>query len=148
MRTPQEKKNMQYVMQIRTVLVTFAVAFCIGLFMPNHSNSYKIATILWVSAFIFMFAIYNPLYARNYKVYVKDNMLFLESGVLILSKRAISIPNIQYVKQSQGIIQKCFYQYSVVVYTAGGTIYVSGLSIDNALRLQKKLTSWKEVQKP
>lgn len=147
MRTQQEKKNMRFVMQIRTILVTFAVAFLVGLIMPMSSNSYKIATVIWVAVFIFMFATYNPLYAKNYKVYVRDGMLFIESGVLIKSKRAVSIKNIQYIKQSQGFIQKFFYQYTIVVYTAGDTIYVGGLSIDSARRLRKKLVSWNEVEK-
>ncbi|MEG1448901.1 MAG: PH domain-containing protein [Oscillospiraceae bacterium] len=144
MRTDREKKNMQYVMQIRTVLVAFAICFFIGVFMPNSSKSYKVAITLWIVAFVFMFVVYNPLYSKKYKVFVRGNMLFVLSGVLIYSKKAIQLSNIQYIKQSQGLIQKLFYQYTVVVYTAGGTIYASGLSLENAQRLQKKLLSWRE----
>lgn len=146
MRTAQEKKNMKYVMQIRTILITFLFAFCVGIFMPNNSHTYKIANIIWIIIFVFIYSIYNPIYSNNYSIYIKDDMLFLQSGVFIITKKQISVSNIQYFKQSQGIIQRFFSQYSVIVYTAGATIYISGLSLDNALKLQKKISIGNEVQ--
>lgn len=74
---------------------------------------------LLIPAVILVFCAYTLLGWWRLVYYVKDNELYLESGVFTIKKRSIPFERIQGVQISEGLIQRLFGLVSLEVQTAG-----------------------------
>ena len=79
---------------------------------------------------------------QKFSYELSDELLFIRSGVIVLSERCVPMARVQHVDVTTGPLEKMFELATVVAFTAGGTsatISIPGLSPARASALRDRL---------
>lgn len=135
-----------YMFTVKTIISLFICAlFGFFIYLTTFSNLlYLKVIVIIISSLIILIAFINSfiLSFLTYKYYgyqINEENIHVIKGVLFKSETIIPIKRIQHVEVLEGPIQLLFKQASVLIYTAGSALNITGLSKEKALEVSKSI---------
>ena len=125
----------------RMVAAAFALAaaFAVALLFGQHPLLFRLTTGLWVVVFLGFFVIYCPIKYNRLKYSVGNGQVLLRGGVLYRRVKAIPLSNIQFTAAFASPLHRLFGLCTVALAAAGGSLFLTGLTREDAARLEKLL---------
>lgn len=130
--------------RILLVVVSFLPILAISLFLTS-STLYKVGVGIWGVLFILFFAWYLPKLYNSMVYIIDENNVVFRRGVFITKVVNMPINNIQYTTISISPFARIMGVVTLIVVAPGARLSLAGLSMKEARRISKDITTLIEV---
>lgn len=93
----------------------------------------------WVLVCLFFAAVYIPISYHRMQYGIVDDKLVVRSGVIYHSCRSMPLSSVKYVISVRGPLEQLLGMTMLMVFSAGGLLWVNGLTLEEGRKLHKRL---------
>lgn len=127
------------VWRLRLLLCTLLPSFFSALFFGSRGPIWWSCTIVWVAAFCYFYIFYYPIKLKKLSFGGNDRCLLIHCGVIYTRVKAIPYESIQYLSVTSSPLERLFGICSLVLYMAGASAYLPGLTPEEAETIRADL---------
>lgn len=131
-----------YAWWVRLFAITLVPCAVTTVALPLFSLWWNILMAVWLTAFSVFFVWYYPLKYKKLRYAVTDKLVVLNSGVIFTRKKYIYKDNIQFISIDTSVLDSFFGISSVIIRTAGATIWINGIDKEGKKFLQSRLSPY------
>ncbi len=125
--------------RVAAVAFALAAAFAVSLLFGQNPLLFRLLTGLWMVVFFGIFVIYYPIKYNQLKYSVGNGQVLLRGGVMWRHVKAVPLNNIQLTAVYSPPLHRLFGLRTVRLAAAGGSLFLTGLTQDDATRLERML---------